>query len=229
MNEALLEARGVERFFQDGERRLEVLLGVDLEVAAGETVVVVGASGTGKSTLLHILGALDRPTSGRVRIGDRWLDDLSVRELALVRNREVGFVFQMHHLLLEFSALENVMLPLMARGESPAESRRRAEEILARVGLSDRLLHSPVKLSGGEQQRVAIARALVGGPALVFMDEPTGNLDPDTAERVLNHVFALAGADGTSFIIVTHDGRLAARADRALTLSGGKLIPMEAR
>jgi len=229
MSEAVLEARGVERFFQDGERRLEVLLGVDLEVTLGETVVVVGASGTGKSTLLHILGALDRPTGGRVRVGDRWLDDLSVRELAFLRNREVGFVFQMHHLLLEFSALENVMLPLLARGESPVESRRRAGEMLDRVGLADRLEHSPVKLSGGEQQRVAVARSLVGGPKLVLMDEPTGNLDPGTAERVLDLVFDLAGGDGTSFVMVTHDARLAARADRALTLSGGKLAPLEAR
>ena len=229
MSEPVLVALGIERFYQDGERRLDVLMGVDLEVAPGETVVVVGASGTGKSTLMHILGALDRPSGGRVRIGERWIDDLSVRELAQVRNREVGFVFQMHHLLLEFSALENVMLPLLARGESPAESRRRSEEILGRVGLADRLDHSPVKLSGGEQQRVAIARALVGGPGLVLMDEPTGNLDPGTAGRVLDLVFALAGGDGTSFVIVTHEGRLAARADRALSLSGGKLVPMEAR
>jgi lipoprotein-releasing system ATP-binding protein len=229
MSEAALVAEGVERFFQDGERRLEVLAGVDLEVAPGETVVVVGASGTGKSTLLHILGALDRPTGGRVRIADRWLDELSTRELALVRNREVGFVFQMHHLLLEFSALENVMLPLLARGESPGESRRRSREILERVGLADRLEHPPAKLSGGEQQRVAIARALVGGPALVLMDEPTGNLDPGTAGRVLDLVFDLAGADGTSFVVVTHDGRLAARADRALSLAAGRLSPMEAR
>src|SRR4030042_1435560 len=165
MSEPVLAARGVERFFQDGERRLEVLLGVDLDVAAGETVVVVGASGTGKSTLLHRRGALDRPSGGRVRIGDRWFDDLSPRELSLLRNREVGFVFQMHHLLLEFSALENVMLPLMARGESPAEPGGRAGEILGRVGLAGRLEHPPSKLSGGEQQRVAIARAPVGGPA----------------------------------------------------------------
>jgi lipoprotein-releasing system ATP-binding protein len=229
MSEAVLVASGVERFFQDGERRLEVLSGVDLEVAPGETVVVVGASGTGKSTLLHILGALDRPTAGRVRIGERWFEDLSVRELAHLRNREVGFVFQMHHLLLEFSALENVMLPLMARGESPAESKRRAEGMLGRVGLADRLTHSPAKLSGGEQQRVAIARALVGGPKLVLMDEPTGNLDPGTAGRILDLVFDLAGVDGTSFVVVTHDARLAARADRALSLSGGRLVPMEAR
>jgi lipoprotein-releasing system ATP-binding protein len=229
MSEAVLEAHGVERFFRDGERRLEVLVGVDLRVAAGETVVVVGASGTGKSTLLHILGALDRPTGGRVRIGDRWLDELSARELALVRNREVGFVFQMHHLLAEFSARENVMLPLLARGDSTAAARRRAEELLQGVGLADRLEHPPVKLSGGEQQRVAVARALVGDPSLVLMDEPTGNLDPGTAERVLDLVFDLAGRDGASFVIVTHDARLAARADRALALSGGVLKELEAR
>ncbi len=227
MSSPILVAEGVERYFLDGDRRLDVLRGVDIRVVSGETLVIIGASGTGKSTLLHILGALDRPTGGRVMIRDRWLDDLSVRELALVRNREVGFVFQMHHLLGEFSALENVMLPLLARGQTPAKARRRAEDILEGVGLADRLDHSPAKLSGGEQQRVAIARALVGGPALVLMDEPTGNLDPGTAGYVLDLVFELAGADGTSFVIVTHDERLAARADRALFLSGGALEPME--
>ncbi len=227
MSSTILVAEGVERRFLDGDRRLDVLRGVDLRVVSGETVVVVGASGTGKSTLLHILGALDRPTGGRVMIRDRWLDDLSVRELALVRNREVGFVFQMHHLLGEFSALENVMLPLLARGQTPAKARLRSGELLERVGLADRLDHSPAKLSGGEQQRVAIARALVGGPALVLMDEPTGNLDPGTAGRVLDLVFDLAGADGTSFLIATHDERLTARADRALFLATGVLAPME--
>ncbi|MCK4593573.1 ABC transporter ATP-binding protein [bacterium] len=227
MSSPILVAEGVERYFLDGGRRLDVLRGANLRVTPGETVVVVGASGTGKSTLLHILGALDRPTGGRVRIRDRWLDDLSVRELALVRNREVGFVFQMHHLLGEFSALENVMLPLLAGGQVPAKARRRAKDILGRAGLADRLDHSPAKLSGGEQQRVAIARALVGDPALVLMDEPTGNLDPGTAERVFDLVFDLAGVDGTSFVIVTHDERLAARADRALLLSEGALEPME--
>ena len=229
MNKILLTANNLHKTYRLDLVEVPVLKGVDLEVKRGEFLTVVGVSGSGKSTLLHLLGALDRPSSGRVRIGDRWLDDLSGRELALLRNREVGFVFQMHHLLLEFSALENVMLPLLARGESPAESRRRSGEILGRVGLADRLDHSPVKLSGGEQQRVAIARALVGSPGLVLMDEPTGILDPDTAGRVLDLVFDLAGGDGTSFVIVTHEGRLAAHADRAPALSGGKLSPMEAR
>jgi lipoprotein-releasing system ATP-binding protein len=224
---SLLEARGVAREFIDGDRRLEVLSAVDLEVQRGETLVIVGASGAGKSTLLHILGALDRPTAGSVLLNGEELVGGSDRRLAQVRSRSVGFVFQLHHLLPEFDALENVALPLLAQGVDVAAADRRAGAILERVGLDERLHHSPMKLSGGEQQRVAIARALVKEPELVLLDEPTGNLDRETGNRVLDLLFALAAENGAGFVIVSHDRALARRADRALLLRDGVLHPLD--
>jgi len=223
MSEPLLQARGVTREFIDGEKRLRVLDGVDLEVARGETVAVIGASGAGKSTLLHILGALDRPTAGEVDLDGERIDGRNDRDLSRIRSRLVGFVFQMHHLLPEFDALDNTALPLIAQGIEPREAEKRAEAMLNRVGLAERLRHAPRKLSGGEQQRVAIARALVKKPPLVLMDEPTGNLDPRTAERVLDLVFELAAENGGAFVIVSHDPAVARRTDRALELREGDL------
>lgn len=223
MSDPLLQARGVAREFIDGEKRLRVLDGVDLDVARGETVAVIGASGAGKSTLLHILGALDRPTAGEVELDGERIGGRNDRDLSRIRSRLVGFVFQMHHLLPEFDALDNTALPLIAQGIEPREAEKRAEAMLTRVGLAERLRHAPRKLSGGEQQRVAIARALVKKPPLVLMDEPTGNLDPRTAERVLDLVFELAAENGGAFVIVSHDPAVARRTDRALELREGGL------
>lgn len=221
---ALLEARGIRKVFVSGDGQpLEVLRGLDLDVRRGEVVAIVGASGAGKSTLLHLLGALDRPTAG-----DVWLDgsryaDLDPPSLAELRNRKLGFVFQFHHLLREFSALENVMMPLLIAG---AESRRacsRAEEILSLVGLAGRMTHRPAELSGGEQQRCAVARGLVHDPSLVLADEPSGNLDHANSERLHELFFRLAREYETAVVIVTHNRQLAGRADRILWLEDGQL------
>lgn len=226
MSEPLLRARGVEREFIDGDTRLQVLSGVDIDVARGETVAIIGASGSGKSTLLHLLGALDRPTAGEVYLDGRRLDNLGDNELSRVRSHQVGFVFQMHHLLAEFDALDNVALPLIAQGIEPREARERAGATLDRVGLTERLHHHPGKLSGGEQQRVAVARALVKEPPLVLMDEPTGNLDPRTAATVMDLVFELATEADGAFVIVSHDAAVARRTDSALELREGRLHPL---
>jgi lipoprotein-releasing system ATP-binding protein len=224
---AILEAQGLRKLYQGGDGTpIEVLSGVDLAVARGEFVAIVGASGSGKSTLLHLLGALDAPTSGSVR-----LDGLSYAEqrpdaLAAVRNRKIGFVFQFHHLLREFTAQENVMMPLLIAGESEDRARSRAEELLAAVGLAGRMTHRPSALSGGEQQRAAVARALAADPVVVLADEPSGNLDHANSER-LHELFArLAREFETALVVVTHNRLLAARADRVLSLDDGRLVPL---
>jgi lipoprotein-releasing system ATP-binding protein len=205
---------------------IEVLAGVDLSVSRGEFVAIVGSSGSGKSTLLHLLGALDTPSAGTVRLDGRDFGQLDEAALAQVRNRKIGFVFQFHHLLREFSALENVMLPLLIAGEEEARARSRAEELLAAVGLAGRMSHRPAALSGGEQQRAAVARALAADPVLVLADEPSGNLDTANSER-LHQLFArLSREFETALVVVTHNRHLAGRADRVLSLEGGSLTPL---
>ena len=221
---ALLEARGVRKVFAGGDGQpLEVLRAVDLEVHRGEFVAIVGTSGAGKSTLLHLLGALDRPSGG-----DVWLDgsryaDLDVNALAELRNRKLGFVFQFHHLLREFTALENVMMPLLIGGMGQRRARSRAEELLSLVGLAGRMTHRPAELSGGEQQRCAVARALVHDPSLVLADEPSGNLDHANSDRLHEVFFRLAREYETAVAVVTHNRQLAGRADRILMLEDGRL------
>lgn len=219
----VLRAQGVERRFQEGSSTLEVLRGLDLEVRGGERLGVIGASGSGKTTLLQILGGLDRPDGGRVEIDGRDLHALSEAERGLLRNHTIGFVYQFHHLLAEFSALENVAMPLLVRRMSAGAAQRRASALLERVGLGGRLRHRPHQLSGGERQRAAVARALVTSPRLVLADEPTGNLDGRNAEQVFALMLELNREMGTSLVIVTHDNRLAARMDRVLELQDGVL------
>jgi lipoprotein-releasing system ATP-binding protein len=219
----VLKAVAVERRFQEGSTTLEVLRGLHLEVRAGERLGVIGASGSGKTTLLQILGGLDRPDGGRVEIDGRDLHALSEPERGALRNRTIGFVYQFHHLLAEFSALENVAMPLLVRRMGAAAARQRATALLERVGLGARLKHRPHQLSGGERQRAAVARALVTEPRLVLADEPTGNLDGRNAEQVFALMLELNREMGTSLVIVTHDTRLAARMDRVLELENGVL------
>lgn len=222
---ALLEARGIRKVFAGGDGRpLEVLAGVDLDVRRGELIAVVGASGAGKSTLLHLLGALDRPTAGDVWLEGSRYADLGPQGLAEMRNRKLGFVFQFHHLLREFTALENVMMPLLIGGVGEREARSRAEERLSAVGLAGRMTHRPAELSGGEQQRCAVARALVHDPSLVLADEPSGNLDHASSEHLHEMLFRLAREFETAIVIVTHNRQLAARADRILWLEDGRLV-----
>ena len=218
-----VDARGLVKEFTDGPRTVRVLSGVDFAIAAGETVAIVGESGVGKSTLLHLLGGLERPTSGKVVIGGVDIAAQSERELARFRNREIGFVFQFHHLLPDFSALENVMMPCLIAAEGPAAARERATRVLERVGLGERLTHRPGELSGGEQQRVAVARAVVLRPGLVLADEPTGNLDPDTGDEVEKLLLELNREAGTTCIVVTHSDRLAGAMDRRFRLAHGHL------
>ena len=223
----ILEARDVVKSYRDrggdGDT-LHILNGVTLSVARGEMVAVVGASGAGKSTLLHVLGALDRPTRGTVTIAGESVEGRTDEELATLRNRKVGFVFQFHHLLREFSALENVAMPLRIAGMRDREAEGRAAELLARVGLSARLRHRPSELSGGEQQRTAVARALAADPAVLLADEPSGNLDHMNAERLHGLFSELARDLELAMVVVTHNRSLAARADRALLLEDGRLI-----
>ncbi|MEP7325498.1 MAG: ABC transporter ATP-binding protein [Gemmatimonadota bacterium] len=222
---AVLEARALRKTFRGGDGSLiEVLAGVDLSVSRGEFVAIMGVSGAGKSTLLHLLGALELPTSGDVLLESVSFTQRTAPELAQVRNRKIGFVFQFHHLLREFSALENVMMPLLIAGRDESVARSRAEELLAAVGLAGRMTHRPAQLSGGEQQRVAVARALVNDPVVVLADEPSGNLDQFNGER-LHELFATLSREfETALVAVTHNGMLAARADRVLTLEAGRLL-----
>jgi lipoprotein-releasing system ATP-binding protein len=224
---AILEAQGLRKVYRGGDGNpIEVLSGIDLTVDRGEFVAIVGASGSGKSTLLHLLGALDAPSGGTVRLAGQPYDDTRDEGLAAVRNRSLGFVFQFHHLLREFTALENVMMPLLIAGEADARARSRAEELLAAVGLAGRMSHRPSQLSGGEQQRAAVARALVADPLVVLADEPSGNLDTANSER-LHQLFAhLSREFETALVVVTHNRSLASRADRVLSLDGGRLVPL---
>ena len=224
---AILEAQGLRKVYRGGDGApIEVLSGVDLAVGRGEFVAIVGSSGSGKSTLLHLLGALDAPSGGSVRLDGLEYGEQSPAALAAVRNRKIGFVFQFHHLLREFSALENVMMPLLIAGEGEDAARSRAEELLAAVGLAGRMTHRPSQLSGGEQQRAAVARALATDPLVVLADEPSGNLDHANSER-LHELFArLAREFETALVVVTHNRLLAGRADRVLSLDGGRLVPL---
>jgi len=224
---AMLEATGLRKVFRGGDGNpIEVLSGAELSIARGEFVAIVGASGSGKSTLLHLLGALDRPSAGAVRLDGVAYDELTPADLADVRNRKLGFVFQFHHLLREFTALENVMLPLLIAGTTDAAARSRAEELLAAVGLAGRMSHRPSALSGGEQQRTAVARALANDPVVVLADEPSGNLDYGHSERLHDLFATLARGFETAVIVVTHNRQLAARADRVLSLESGRLVPL---
>jgi lipoprotein-releasing system ATP-binding protein len=220
----VLQAVDLGKTYMGGDGGLlSVLDGVNLQVARGEMVAIVGASGTGKSTLLHLLGALDRPTRGSVSIDGERLEDRSDEELSILRNRRIGFVFQFHHLLREFSALENVMMPLRIAGWETQRARGRAEELLSRVGLAGRMSHRPSELSGGEQQRTAVARALAIDPAVLLADEPSGNLDHANSERLHDLFVELSSDLEIAMVVVTHNRSLALRADRALLLEDGRL------
>ncbi|HUO53019.1 MAG TPA: ABC transporter ATP-binding protein [Gemmatimonadaceae bacterium] len=219
-----IEARDLSKTFIGGDGgRVDVLDGVSLDVGAGELVAIVGASGAGKSTLLHLLGALDRPSRGSVSLGGEPLEGRTDEQLADVRNRRVGFVFQFHHLLREFSAEENVMMPMRIAGMAEGAARARARDLLARLGLAERMAHRPAELSGGEQQRTAVARALVMDPAVVLADEPSGNLDHLNAERLHDLLVGVVREFRLAMVVVTHNPALAARADRVLRLEDGRL------
>jgi lipoprotein-releasing system ATP-binding protein len=223
MNEAVVQARDLFKSYPSGGRKLEVLRGLSLEVDRGEMVAVVGESGAGKSTLLHLLGGLDRPDAGNILLGGRELSRLDRVEGAALRNREVGYVFQFHHLLPEFTAEENTLLPCLIRREPLADARRQARALLEELGLRDRTGHRPAELSGGEQQRVALARALIGRPAALLADEPTGNLDFRTSETVFSVIREAVARRGTATVLVTHSERLAMRCDRVMVIEEGVL------
>ena len=222
-NDIVLRASGIAKTYEEGDLKTEVLSNVNFSLKRGETLAIVGASGSGKSTLLHIIGGLDSLTRGEVEVDGRILSKLSDAERGRVRNRSLGFIYQFHHLLPEFTALENVCMPLLIRGVSIAEAERQARVLLERVGLGKREQHKPAELSGGERQRCAVARALVTRPACVLGDEPTGNLDEGNAAQVYELMLELNREVGTSFILVTHDPRLASKMDRTLELHNGEL------
>lgn len=223
MSEAVLEAVEVERRFQDVEQELRVLRGISLAVQPGASIAVQGSSGSGKSTLLHLLGGLDRPTGGQVRVGGQDMASLSERERGRLRNRELGFVYQFHHLMPEFSALENAAMPLLIRREKAQWAWGQAREALEWVGLAERLHHKPSELSGGERQRAAVARALVARPRLLLADEPTGNLDAHTGERIHELLLTLNRDLGTALVVVTHDPELAGHMAQRYRLDEGRL------
>jgi len=228
MNEAgsmVIEAKGISRGFRQGPKRVQVLTDVSLQVPAGTSMAIVGASGAGKSTLLHILGGLDRPDEGQVLVDKQSLWEMSDRQRSDLRNHRMGFVYQFHHLLPEFTALENVAMPLLIRGEPVSVAAQRATDLLEKVGLGQRLDHKPGELSGGERQRAAVARALVGNPGCVLGDEPTGNLDERIANQVFDRLLELNRELNTSLILVTHDMRLAARMTQRFELHMGSLKP----
>ena len=224
MSDVTLSIQGLVKVFEQGERRLEVLRGADLSVRAGEMVALVGPSGAGKSTLLQICGLLEKPDSGALSIAGEDAAKLSEVKRTALRGRTIGFVYQYHHLLPEFSALENLMIPQLITGTPKAEARERAQSLLADVGLSERAGHRPARLSGGEQQRVAIARALANRPALLLADEPTGNLDPATGDRVFELLIGLVRDKGLAALIATHNPSLADRMDRRLRLEDGRIV-----
>ena len=225
VDSGVLSCEDVHKHFDDAGHRLTVLCGVELRIGAGETLAIVGSSGSGKTTLLQILGGLDLPSSGHVRIDGRRIDELSDAERGRLRNRALGFVYQFHHLLPEFTALENVAMPLLVRRMPAAAAAAAAREFLGRVGLGERLSHRPSQLSGGERQRAAVARALVTRPRLVLADEPTGNLDGQNARGVFELMLELNRELGTSLVVVTHAPEIAARMQRVLVLADGRLAP----
>lgn len=224
---SVVRCRGLVKTFEEGPAEVRVLTGVDFDVQAGERLAIVGASGVGKSTLLHLLGGLDQPTSGTVWVAGEDIGSANEHRRAMIRNRSLGFIYQFHHLLAEFSALENVALPLLIRGDSAENAAREAAELLERVGLGQRLHHKPGELSGGERQRAAVARALINRPACVLGDEPTGNLDERNADQIHGLMLELNREMKTSIVMVTHDLELAGRMDRRLEMTGGKLRPLD--
>lgn len=220
----VIECKGVEKTYHDGTRELRILRKIDLSVFAGESLAISGPSGVGKSTLLHILGTLDRPTGGEVLFRGQPYSSLTSAQINRIRNQEIGFVFQFYHLLPEFNAMENVMMPALSMGARGADCRDRAEELLVKVGLAERMTHKPGMLSGGEQQRVAIARALFNKPSLIFADEPTGNLDENTGAGIVELLWQLNQSEGVTLVIVSHDDGLARQARRWIYLHEGRAI-----